>query len=89
MQGIVALGVLVAALVLGVFLRFFSRRRSCLQWPDGSWSCTRWDNQFSGVVGYRVEVDGLGCRHAVQVGPEGEGSSARLSGCVRLGNYLL
>jgi hypothetical protein len=70
-------------------LSFLTGDRPCLHRPDGSWSCTHWDNQLSGVVSFRVEVDGLGCWHAIQVGPDGEGSSARLSGCVHLGNYLL
>jgi hypothetical protein len=63
--------------------------RSCGHWRDGSWMCSRWDDQLSGTVSYRVEVDGFGCWHARRVGPVGEGSPARLSGCVELGNYLL
>jgi hypothetical protein len=109
--GVVALGALVAAIVLGAFGArpapvlgmngealessfgngnyFLGGPESCGHRPDGSWRCSRWDSQFSGTVSYRVDVNGLGCWHAVRVGPPGEGSPARLSGCVHLGNYFL
>jgi hypothetical protein len=70
-------------------VRLLDASRSCGHRPDGSWMCTRWDEQLSGRVSYRVEVDGFGCWHARRVGSGGEGSPARLSGCVRLGNYIL
>jgi hypothetical protein len=68
---------------------FVGGPRSCRHHADGSWMCTRRDNQYSGTLRYRVEVNGLGCWHTVRIGPPGEGSPAPLSGCVHLGNYFL
>lgn len=53
-----------------------------------TWTCARWDNQFSSTVAYRVKVDDFGCWKAAKVGPAGEGSARRLSGCVSLLDYL-
>jgi hypothetical protein len=56
---------------------------------DGeAWRCWRWDDQFSGTVIYRVDVDGVGCWHATRAGPAGEGSDKRLSGCLWVFDYL-
>jgi hypothetical protein len=54
----------------------------------GEWRCSRWDDQMSSTVGYRVDVDGAGCWHATRIGPPGEGSDKRLSGCLWLFDYL-
>lgn len=47
-----------------------------------TWSCRRYDDQFSGTVSYRVSVNRLGCWKAIRVRPPGEGSKKRISGCV-------
>jgi hypothetical protein len=56
--------------------------------PDGGWLCGRYDAGFSGTVNYEVHSNGLGCWHAVRVGPPGEGSPERLSGCVNLYDFV-
>jgi hypothetical protein len=67
---------------------FGFQTQPCRHMGGNAWSCGRWDEQFSGQVGYRVEVDGLGCWNATRVGPPGEGSHKRLSGCVTLADYV-
>ena len=66
---------------------FFGGPKSCGR-RAGVWTCGRWDSQLSGTVSYRVHLNGFGCWHAERVGPPGEGSPARLTGCVHLGNYF-
>lgn len=61
----------------------------CERLAGGAWSCSRWDDQFSGTVSYRVKVNRLGCWKATRVGPPGEGSKRSLSGCVTILNYVL
>jgi len=69
--------------------RLIGIARPCDQFTGGDWTCYRWDNQVSSTVAYRVHVNGLGCWHAVRTGFPGErGSPERLSGCVRLLDYL-
>lgn len=63
---------------------------SCTHASGGDWICSRWDNQFSGTVPYRVHVNGLGCWSATRTSRyAGEGGSAKhFSGCVRLLDFL-
>lgn len=63
--------------------------QSCKRLRNDAWSCPRWDDQRSGTVSYRVQVDGLGCWHAIRFGSPGEGSDKRLSGCVTIIDYFL
>lgn len=60
----------------------------CRRVDGGAWRCERWDRQFSGQISYRVEVDGEGCWDATRVGPAGEDSDKRLSGCLWIFDYL-
>jgi hypothetical protein len=60
----------------------------CRHEAEGTWMCSRWDNQYSGAVDYRVKVGPLGCWTARQVGRRGEGSDEKLSGCVTLRDHL-
>lgn len=63
---------------------------SCTRAPGGDWICSRWDNQFSGTVPYRVRVDGFGCWDATRASRYGGdgGSAKHLSGCVRLLDFV-
>ena len=67
---------------------FLSPSDSCDERWDGAWSCGRNDDQMSGSVEYRVEVDGLGCWNAIRVGSPGEGSRKNLSGCLTLFDFV-
>jgi hypothetical protein len=60
----------------------------CRRRDHGAWSCSVYDNQFSGTVGYRVKVNGLGCWQATREGFAGEGSEKRLSGCITIWDEL-
>lgn len=53
------------------------------------WWCSRWDNQSSGTVSYRVKVNRVGCWQAVRIGYAGEGGSPKtISGCVNLYDFI-
>lgn len=60
----------------------------CEQLGDGSWRCSRYDNQFSGTVAYRVKVNGLGCWQATRIGAPGEGSRRHLDGCLTVWDQI-
>jgi hypothetical protein len=63
---------------------------SCTPARRGAWTCSRWDNQFSSTVPYRVRVDGFGCWDATRVSRyAGEGGSPKqISGCIRILDFV-
>ncbi len=64
--------------------------KACRRASAGSWTCGVWDNERSGAVPYRVDVDGLGCWNAQlrgQSSAEG-GKPQRLSGCITIFDHL-
>jgi hypothetical protein len=62
--------------------------RPCQPRGNRTWNCERYDDQSSDSVGYRVKVDGLGCWTATRIGPPGEGSDKRLSGCITIVDHV-
>jgi hypothetical protein len=59
----------------------------CEKVTDDTWQCAKYDDQFSGTVGYRVDVHGLGCWSGTRVTGAGEGSSKHLTGCITILDY--
>lgn len=60
----------------------------CGHGDGGSWSCSVYDDGFSGAVPYDVRVGGLGCWTAIRAGRAGEGASKRLSGCLTVWDQI-
>lgn len=69
--------------------RLFGTLSPCDRMDGGTWTCPRWESQFSSQVSYRVKVDGMGCWTAKLIGGGVEGGGPRyLSGCVHLLDYF-
>jgi hypothetical protein len=62
--------------------------RSCDRQAERVWICAAYDDQFSGTVSYRLDINRLGCWRATRVGSPGEGSRKQMSGCVTALDYV-
>jgi hypothetical protein len=60
----------------------------CERLAGGDWRCRLYDDDSSTWVPYRIQVDGLGCWHGTLGWPGERGAPPRLSGCVRIYDYV-